>query len=108
MIEFSYDSSYHASIKMAPFEALYGRKCQSLIYWNDFSENIVLGTEFIEKTVKNVKLIQARFQAAQDRQKSYADLKRQEDEFALGDKVFWKVSPTKGVKRFGKKGQVKC
>ena len=57
---------------MAPLEALYGRKCRSSIFWNDFSENIVFGTEFIEETVKNVKLIQARIQAAQDRQTSYA------------------------------------
>ena len=91
---------------MAPFEALYGRKCRSPICWNDFSENIVLGTEFIEETVKNVRLIQARIQAAQDRQKSYADLKQREDEFAIGDKVFLKVSPTKGVMRFGKKGKL--
>ena len=61
---------------MAPFEALYGRKCRSPICWNDYSENVVLGTEFIEETIKNVRLIQARIQAAQDRQKSYADLKR--------------------------------
>ena len=79
---------------MAPFEALYGRKCRSPICWNDFSENIVMGTEFIEETFKNVTLIKARIQAAQDRQKSYVDLKRREDEFAIGDKVFLKVSPT--------------
>ena len=73
LIDFSYNKSYHASIKMAPFEALYARRCKSPVCWNDFSENIVLGTEFIKETVKNVKLIQARIQAVKDRQKSYAD-----------------------------------
>ncbi|XP_010666675.1 uncharacterized protein LOC104883811 [Beta vulgaris subsp. vulgaris] len=88
---------------MAPFEALYGRKCRSPICWNDFSENVVLVTKFMEETVKNVLLIQNRIQAAQDRQKSYVDLKRRE---AVGDKVFLKVSPTKGMMRFGKKGKL--
>ena len=88
---------------MTPFEALYGRKCRSPICWNDSSENIVLGTKFIEETIKNVKLIQVRIQAAQDRQKNYADLKRREGEFAVGDKVFLKVLLTKGVMRFWKR-----
>ena len=57
LIEFSYNNSYHASIKMATIEALYGRKCRSPICLNDFSENIVLGTKFIEEMVKSVKMI---------------------------------------------------
>ena len=73
LIEFSYNNSYHASIGMAPFEALYGRKCRSLVCWNDISETMVLGPEMIEDMVKQVKLIQEKIKAAQDRQKSYAD-----------------------------------
>ena len=71
LIEFSYNNSYHASIKMAPFEALYGRKCRSPVCWNDYSERVTLGTDFIEDMVGKVRLIQSRIKAAQDRQKSY-------------------------------------
>ncbi|XP_021762502.1 uncharacterized protein LOC110727243 [Chenopodium quinoa] len=91
---------------MAPFEALYGRKCGSLVRWNDYSENLVLGTEYIEEMVNKVKLIRSRIQATQDKKKIYADLKRRDDEFNVGDKVFLKVSSTKGVMRFGKKGKL--
>nr|GFB55194.1 putative reverse transcriptase domain-containing protein [Tanacetum cinerariifolium] len=73
LVEFLYNNGYHASIKAAPFEALYGRKCRSPVYW-------------IEK--------------------SYADLKRKPMEFQVGDKVMLKVSPWKGVVRFGKRGKL--
>lgn len=73
LIEFSYNNSYHASIKMAPFEALYGRKCRSPLCWNDISETVVLGPEMIQETVDQVRFIQEKIKAAQDRQKSYAD-----------------------------------
>ncbi|XP_021736435.1 uncharacterized protein LOC110702984 [Chenopodium quinoa] len=90
---------------MAPFEALYGRKCRSPLCWSDISETIILGPQLIEETTKQVREIQAKIQAAQDRQKSYADLKRREEEFQVGDKVLLKVSPMKGVMRFWKKGR---
>ncbi|XP_021775712.1 uncharacterized protein LOC110739565 [Chenopodium quinoa] len=106
LIEFSYNNSYHASIGMAPFEALYGRKYRSPICWNDISEKMILGPQMIEDIVKQVKEIQAKIQAAQDRQKSYADFKRSEEEFEVGNKVLLKVSPMKGVMRFGKKGKL--
>ena len=106
MIEFSYNNSYHASIGMAPFEALYGRKCRSPLCWSDISETIVLGPQLIEETTKKVRDIHAKIQATQDRQKSYADLKRREEEFEVGDKVLLKVSPMKGVMRFGRKGKL--
>ncbi|XP_021743414.1 uncharacterized protein LOC110709501 [Chenopodium quinoa] len=91
---------------MALFEALYGRKCRSLVCWNDISETMILEPQMIEDRVKQVKEIQPKIQAAQDRQKSYADLKRREQEFEVGDKVFLKVSPMKGVMRFGNKGEL--
>ncbi|XP_021729408.1 uncharacterized protein LOC110696430 [Chenopodium quinoa] len=100
------DYRYHASIDMTPFEALYGRKSCSLVCWNGISEKMILGPQMIEDTVKKVKEIQAKIQAAQDRQKSYADSKRREEEFEVGDKVLLKVSPMKGVMRFGKKGKL--
>ncbi|GJR39814.1 putative reverse transcriptase domain-containing protein [Tanacetum coccineum] len=82
LVEFSYNNSYHASIKATPFEALYGRKCRSPICWAK------------------------RMQAARDRQKSYADLKRKPMDFQVRDKVMLKVSPWKGVVRFGKWGKL--
>ncbi|GKB66521.1 putative reverse transcriptase domain-containing protein [Tanacetum coccineum] len=85
LVEFSYNNSYHASIKVAPFEALYGRKCRSPVCWAE---------------------IKQRIQAARDRQKSYADLKRKPMEFQVGDRVMLKVSPWKGVVRFGKRGKL--
>ena len=106
LIEFSYNNSYHASIKMAPYEALYGRKCRTPLCWSDISETVVLGPQLIEETMNQVRLIQDRMRAAQDRQKSYADLKRRPVEFEVGEKVFLKVSPTKGVMRFGRKGKL--
>ncbi|GKE18142.1 putative reverse transcriptase domain-containing protein [Tanacetum coccineum] len=82
LIEFSYNNSYHASIKAAPFEALYGRKCRSPVCWAE------------------------RMQVARDRQKSYADVMRKPLKFQVGDRVMLKVSPWKGVVRFGKRGKL--
>ena len=106
MIEFSYNDSYHASIGMTPYEALYGRKCRSPLCWSDISESLTLGPEMIEETMKQVRLIQENMKAAQDRQKSYADKSRKIVEFEVGEKVMLKVSPTKGVMRFGRKGKL--
>ncbi|GKC76993.1 putative reverse transcriptase domain-containing protein [Tanacetum coccineum] len=85
LVEFSYNNSYHTSIKAASFEALYDRKCRSPICWAE---------------------IKKRIQAARDRQKSYADRRRMPLEFEVGDKVMLKVSPWKGVIRFGKRGKL--
>ena len=106
MIEFSYNNSYHASIKMAPFEALYGRKCRTPLNWSDTSERLVLGPDLIEEMTEQVRIIRDRMKAAQDRQKSYADKRRSKLDFEVGDWVLLRVSPTKGVKRFGKKGKL--
>ncbi|GJS16115.1 putative reverse transcriptase domain-containing protein [Tanacetum coccineum] len=106
LVEFSYNNSYHASIKAAPFEALYGRKCRSPICWTKVREAQILGPELIQETTKKIIQIKQRMQAARDRQKSYADLKRKPMEFQVGDKVMLKVSPWKGVVRFGKRGKL--
>ena len=105
-VEFSYNNSFHSSIGMAPYEALYGRKCRSPICWNDVNKSMGLGPEMIEETTKMVKMIQERMRGAQDRQKSYADKRRSALEFEVGEKVLLKVSPTKGVMRFGRKGKL--
>ncbi|GJR86719.1 putative reverse transcriptase domain-containing protein [Tanacetum coccineum] len=97
---------YHASIKAAPFEALYGRKCRSPVCWTEVGEAQILGPELIQETTEKIIQIKQRMQAARDRQKSYADLKRKPMEFQVGDKVMLKVSPWKGVVRFGKRGKL--
>ncbi|GJR68967.1 putative reverse transcriptase domain-containing protein [Tanacetum coccineum] len=106
LVEFSYNNSYHASIKAAPFEVLYGRKCHSPVCWTKVGEAQILGPELIQETTKKIVQIKQRMQAARDRQKSYANLKRKPTEFQVGDKVMLKVSPWKGVVRFGKRGKL--
>ncbi|GJW79917.1 putative reverse transcriptase domain-containing protein [Tanacetum coccineum] len=106
LAEFSYNNSYHASIKAAPYEALYGRKCRSPVCWAEVGEAQLTGPEMIQETTEKIILIKQRIQAAQDRQKSYADLKRKPMEFEVGDRVMLKVSPWKGVVRFGKRGKL--
>nr|GFB91613.1 putative reverse transcriptase domain-containing protein [Tanacetum cinerariifolium] len=106
LVEFSYNNSYHASIKAAPFEALYGRKCRSPVCWTEVGEAQILGPELIQETTEKIIQIKQRMQAARDRQKSYVDLKRKPMKFQAGDKVMLKVSPWKGVVRFGKRGKL--
>nr|GFC71052.1 putative reverse transcriptase domain-containing protein [Tanacetum cinerariifolium] len=76
LVEFSYNNSYHASIKVAPFEALYGRKCRSPVCWTEVGEAQILGPELIQETTDKIVQIKQRMQAARDQQKSYADLKQ--------------------------------
>ncbi|GKE05341.1 putative reverse transcriptase domain-containing protein [Tanacetum coccineum] len=106
LVEFSYNNSYHASIKAAPFEALYGRKCRSPVCWAEVGEAQLTGPDLIQETTEKIIQIKQRMQAARDRQKSYADLKRKPMEFQAGDRVMLKVSPWKGVVRFGKRGKL--
>nr|GEU34933.1 putative reverse transcriptase domain-containing protein [Tanacetum cinerariifolium] len=94
LVEFSYNNSYHASIKAAPFEALYGRKCRSPVCWNEVGEFHLTGPEIVQETTEKIVQIKQRIQAARDRQKSYADLKCKPMEFQVGDKVM-----LKGIKR---------
>ncbi|GJS49913.1 putative reverse transcriptase domain-containing protein [Tanacetum coccineum] len=88
---------YHASIKAAPYEALYGQKCRSLVCWAEVGEAQLTGPKMIQETTEKIVLIKQRIQAAQDRQKSYADLKRKLMEFEVGDRVMLKVLAKVGV-----------
>ncbi|GKD03042.1 reverse transcriptase domain-containing protein [Tanacetum coccineum] len=88
---FSYNNSYHASIKAAPYEALYGQKCRSPVCWAEVGEAQLTGPELIQETTEKIILIKQRMQAAQDRQKSYVDRKRKPMEFEVGDRVMLKV-----------------
>nr|GFA57993.1 putative reverse transcriptase domain-containing protein [Tanacetum cinerariifolium] len=106
LVEFSYDNSYHASIKATPFKVLYGRKCRSPVCWTEVGEAQILNPELIQETTEKIVQIKQRMQSARDRQKSYADLKRKPMEFHVGDKVMLKVSPWKWDVRFGKRGKL--
>nr|KYP59990.1 Retrotransposable element Tf2 [Cajanus cajan] len=99
LVEFTYNNSFHASIGMAPFEALYGRKCRTPLCWFKEGESVMVGPEIILQTTEKVKQIQERMRAAQSRQKSYADKRRKPLEFSEGEHVFLKVTPTTGVGR---------
>ncbi|GKB50671.1 putative reverse transcriptase domain-containing protein [Tanacetum coccineum] len=106
LIEFSYNNSYHTSIKAAPFKALYGRKCRSLVCWAEVKDSQFTGPEIIHETTEKIVQIKSRIQVACDRQKSYADVRHKPLEFQVGDKVMLKVSPWKGVIHFGKRGKL--
>jgi hypothetical protein len=106
-VEFSYNNSYQASIKMSPFEALYGRKCQTPLMWSNVGEKALEGPAFVKEAEEKVALIRRRLLEAQSRQKSYADNRRRELRFEEGDFVYLKVSPMRGVRRlFQVKGKL--
>nr|GFC41663.1 putative reverse transcriptase domain-containing protein [Tanacetum cinerariifolium] len=91
LVKFSYNNSYHATIKAAPFEALYGRKCRSPVCWTEVEEAQILDLELIQETTEKIVQIKQRMQVARDRQKSCADLKHEPIEFQDGDKVLERV-----------------
>ena len=103
---FAYKNSYQSRISIAPYEALYGRKCRILVCWTDLNEHKVIGPKIVKETEEKVRIIQQRLKASSDKQKLYADLKRKDIEYEVGDKVFLKVSPWRKILRFGKKGKL--
>ncbi|GJV61005.1 putative reverse transcriptase domain-containing protein [Tanacetum coccineum] len=105
-MEFSYNNSYHSSVRCAPFKALYGKKCHSPIIWTMVGEGQLIGPELVQETTEKISQIKDRLKATRDRQKSYADKRRKPLEFIVGEYVLFKVSPWKGVVRFGKKGKL--
>ncbi|GJX13939.1 putative reverse transcriptase domain-containing protein [Tanacetum coccineum] len=105
LVEFSYNNSYHASIKATPFVALYGRKSRSPVCWAEVGYVQLTGPKIIHETAEKILQIPQRLQSARDRQRSYANIRRKPLEFQVGDRVMFKVSPRKGVIRFGKRGK---
>ncbi|GJR32989.1 putative reverse transcriptase domain-containing protein [Tanacetum coccineum] len=91
LVAFSYNNSYHASIKAAPFEALYGRKCRSPICWSEVGDSQLTGPELIREMTKKIVQIKNRLLTAHSRQKSYADVRRKPLEFDVGDMVMLKL-----------------
>nr|GEU92101.1 putative reverse transcriptase domain-containing protein [Tanacetum cinerariifolium] len=106
LIKFSYNNDYYASIKAAPFEALYGQKCRSPVCWVEVGDAQLTGPKLIHVTTEKIVQIKQRIQAARDRQKCYIDVRCKPLEFQVGDWVMLKVSPWKGVIRFGKQGKL--
>nr|GEX88318.1 putative reverse transcriptase domain-containing protein [Tanacetum cinerariifolium] len=103
LVEFSYNNSYHASIKAASFEALYGQKCRLPVCWSEVGESQLTGLKLVRETTEKIVQIKNRLLNARSRQKSYADLRRKLMEFDVGDKVMLIVSPWRGVICFGKR-----
>ncbi|GKB21459.1 hypothetical protein Tco_0855382, partial [Tanacetum coccineum] len=91
LVEFSYNNSYHASIKAAPYEALYERKCRSLVCWSEVGDSQLTGPELIHDTTEKIVQIKNRLLTARSHQKSYADRRLKPLEFEVGDMVFLKI-----------------
>jgi transposase InsO family protein len=104
--EFSYNNSYQASLKKSPFEALYGRKCRTPLYWDQIGERQVFGSDIVEEAEQLVQQVRENLRVAQTRQKSYADVRRRDLTFAVGDHVYLKVSPMRGIRRFNVRGKL--
>jgi hypothetical protein len=106
LAEFSYNNSYQESIKMAPFEALYGQRCRTPLNWSEPRERWFFRPDMVKETEEKVQRIIHNLKEAQAWQKNYADKRRQPLVFQFNDHVYLKVSPMKGVNRFGEKGKV--
>ena len=120
LVEFAYNNSYQASIRMAPFEALYGRPCRSPLCWVEAGESqqvrqvtdeetgeiVLLGPEILQETTDRISLIRENIRAAQSRQKRYADKRRIPLEFRVGDLVFLRVNSRRGLQKSGKLGKL--
>ncbi|GKD37005.1 hypothetical protein Tco_1257212 [Tanacetum coccineum] len=106
LVEFSYNNSYHSSVRCAPFEAFNGRKYRSPVMWAKIGEGHLIGPELVQETTEKISQIKDRLKAARDRHKIYVDKRRKPLDFSVGDNVLLKVSPWKGMVRFGKKGKL--
>ncbi|CAA7059450.1 unnamed protein product [Microthlaspi erraticum] len=99
LVEFAYNNSFQASIGMAPFEALYGRPCRTPLCWTQVGERSMYGATYVQETTEKVRVVRLNMKEAQDRQKSYADRRRRELEFQVGDRVYLKMAMLRGPNR---------
>ncbi|WVZ84276.1 hypothetical protein U9M48_031326 [Paspalum notatum var. saurae] len=106
LAEFAYNNSYQKILDMAPFEALYGRRCRTPLNWSEPGERVTFGPDLVTQAEEQVKFIQNNLKRAQSRQNSYSDKKRRPLVFEKGDHVYLRVSPMKEVHRFGVKGKL--
>jgi hypothetical protein len=105
-VEFSYNNSYQKSLKMPSFDVLYGRKCRTPLFWNEPGENQVFGPKILEEVERQVEVVRENLQLAQSRQKSYADHRRRKLSFKVGNFVYLKVSPMRGLYHFKIRGKL--
>jgi hypothetical protein len=104
--EFSYNNSYQESLKMAPFEMLYGQRCWTPLFWNEAGEWKVFGLDILQEAKKQVRVVRENLRVTQSRQKSYADHRRRELSFEVEDFVYLKVSPMRGLCHFKVRGKL--
>jgi hypothetical protein len=104
--EFSYNNSYQESLKMAPFEVLYGRRCRTPLNWIEPGEKVIFEIDLIDEAEAIVRHIQDNLKATKSRQESYANKRRRPLEFEDGNHMYLRVSPMNGVKSFGMKGKL--
>ena len=107
LMEFTCNNSYQSSIGMAPFEALYDRKCCTSVCWDEVGERRLIGLQLVQIALDKIQIVRDRLKTARDRQKSYANKHRRDLQFEVGDRVFLKVSPWKGVLRFGRREKLR-
>jgi hypothetical protein len=99
-VEFSYNNSYQESLKMAPFEMLYGRRCGTPLFWTETGERKIFGPDVLHESEKQVHMVRENLRVTQSRQKSHADHRRRELSFEVGDFVYLKVSSMRGLHHF--------
>ncbi|WVZ51991.1 hypothetical protein U9M48_003087 [Paspalum notatum var. saurae] len=104
--EFSYNNSYQASLKKSPFEALYGKRCRTPLFWNQIGEKQVFGPDIIQDAEQQLRIVQENLRVAQSRQRSYTDVRRRDLSFKVDDHVYLKVSPMRGIRKFNMKGKL--
>jgi hypothetical protein len=104
--KFSYNNSYQASLKMAPFEVLYGRKCRTPLNWSETGERALIGPDIIQQAEEQVQIVRENLKTAQSRQKSSYDRKHWGLNYLPGDMVYLRVTPMRGTNRFGVKGKL--
>jgi hypothetical protein len=104
--EFSYNNNYQESLKMAPFEMMYGRRCRTPLFCNETRERKVFGPDILQEAEKQVRMVRENLRVAQSRQKNYTDHRRRELSFEVGDFVYLKVSPMRGLCRFKVRGKL--
>jgi hypothetical protein len=104
--EFSYNNSHQESLKMSPFEILYGCRCRTPLFWSEAGERKVFGPDILQEVEKQVRMVRENLRVTQLRQKSYADHRRRELSFEMGDFVYLKVSPMRGLRRFKVRGKL--
>ncbi|XP_062093884.1 uncharacterized protein LOC133799911 [Humulus lupulus] len=105
-MEFSYNNRCQSTIGLAPYEMLYGCKCRSPLHWDEIGKKQIVGPEAVGEASEVIEKIHQRMLTAQSRQKRYADLKKRDIAFSVGEFVSFRVSPIKGVMCFSKKGKL--